>query len=60
MNGSVKEQALRAIEQLPPDASLEVVMERLYFLHKVEQGLQQIDAGKTVSHEEAKRRLGRA
>lgn len=57
---SVKQDALRAIEQLPPDASLEEVMERLYFMHKVARGLRQIDAGQVVSHHEAKRRLKRA
>ena len=56
---SVKQDALRAIEQLPSDASLEEVMERLYFMHKVERGLRQIAAGQVVSHEEAKRRLKR-
>ncbi len=59
MNGSAKEQAIRAIEQLPSDVGLDAVMERLYFLHKVERGLKQIEAGQTISHEEAKRRLGR-
>lgn len=34
-------------------------MERLYFLSKVERGVEQADAGQVVSHEEAKRRLGR-
>lgn len=56
---SVKQQALQAIEELPADAGLDEVMERLYFLHKVERGLKQIDAGQVVSHEEAKRRLKR-
>ncbi len=32
-------------------------MERLYFLAKVEKGLDEAKAGKTVSHEEAKRRI---
>lgn len=56
MATSVKERAIETIEQLPQDASLEEVMERLYFLLKVERGLQQIEAGQVVSHEEAKRR----
>ena len=42
----------------PADASVEEAMERLYFLSKVERGLQQADAGKTLSHEEVRRRLG--
>jgi predicted transcriptional regulator len=36
-----------------------VVMERLYFMHKVERGLRQIEAGQVVSHAEATRRLRR-
>lgn len=60
MGISVKEQAIRAIEELPPEAGLDQVMERLYFLHKVDRGLQQIEAGQTVTHEEAKQRLKRA
>ena len=42
----------------PADASVEEAMERLYFLSKVERGLQQADADKTLSHEEVRRRLG--
>jgi predicted transcriptional regulator len=32
-------------------------MEQLYFLAKVERGLDQIGSGETATHEEAKRRL---
>lgn len=59
MRASVKQKALSAIEQLPHDAGFEEIMERLYFLTKVEQGLEQIERGEVVSHAEAKRRLGR-
>jgi predicted transcriptional regulator len=52
-----KERALQAIRDLPDDASVEDVMERLYFLSKVEEGIRQADAGQTMSHEEVKRRL---
>jgi predicted transcriptional regulator len=34
-------------------------LEQLHFMSRVERGLRQIDAGEFVSHEEAKRRLGR-
>lgn len=34
-------------------------LEHLYFMSRVERGLRQIDAGRFVSHEEAKRRFGR-
>jgi predicted transcriptional regulator len=52
-----KERAIEAIRGLPEDATVEDVMERLYFLAKVEEGMRQADAGQTMSHEEAKRRL---
>ena len=53
----VKDRLLDAVRQLPDDATVEDAMERLYFLAKVEQGLQQADAGETISHEEALRRI---
>ena len=59
MAATAKQRAIEAIERLPENASLEEVMERLYFLSRVERGLQQADSGHVVSHEEAKRRLGR-
>jgi predicted transcriptional regulator len=52
-----RERALEAIRDMPEDATVEDVMERLYFLAKVEEGMRQADAGQTMSHEEAKRRI---
>jgi predicted transcriptional regulator len=52
-----RDRAMEAIRQMPEDATVEDVMERLYFLAKVEEGTRQADAGQTVSHEEAKRRI---
>lgn len=52
-----KDRALEAIRDMPEDATVEEMMERLYFLAKIEEGLRQADAGHTVSHEEAKRRV---
>jgi len=54
---SAKQRALEAVRALPDDATLEDVMERLYFLAKVERGLEQADAGETIPHEEVKKRL---
>jgi predicted transcriptional regulator len=59
MSATSRERAIELIQQLPPEASVEEMMEKLYFLSKVERGLRQIDAGQVVSHEEAKRRFGR-
>ena len=54
---SVKQRVLEAVQTLPADATIEDVMERLYFLAKVQRGLEQADAGETLTHEKAKERL---
>ena len=52
-----KKKILRAVEQLPDDATIEDAIERLYFLAKIEKGIREADSGLTVSHDEAKKRL---
>ena len=52
-----RKRVLEAVQDLPDDATIEDVMERLYFLAKVDEGLRQAEAGETVSHEEAGRRI---
>lgn len=49
---------MRALEDLPPDVTFEEAIERLVFLAKIDAGIAEIDAGKGVPHDEAKRRLG--
>jgi len=49
----VKPEIVRAIQELPDDATVEDAMERLYFLAKIERGLEQSE-GETISHEEIK------
>lgn len=48
-----KTEIVRAIQELPDDASVEDAMERLYFLAKIERGLEQSD-GETILHDEIK------
>jgi predicted transcriptional regulator len=55
-NTTIKHRILKAIEELPPDTTFEDVMERLYFLYKIDKGLKQVEAGETMSHEEAMER----
>jgi hypothetical protein len=45
---TTKAKILRAVEELPEDATIEDAIERLVFLHKVEVGLKQAEEGKTV------------
>ncbi|OGN82713.1 MAG: hypothetical protein A2082_05860 [Chloroflexi bacterium GWC2_70_10] len=54
---TIKQQVIDALDQLPTDATFDDVMERVYFLSKIQRGLDQLDRGETVSHEEVKRRL---
>jgi predicted transcriptional regulator len=52
-----RERVLDAVRGLPDDATVEDAMERLYFLAKIEEGLRQAEAGETVSHDEARKRI---
>jgi predicted transcriptional regulator len=53
---SAAKQLLReAVEHVPDDASVEDVMERLYFLAKVARGIEAADRGDVVTHEEVER-----
>lgn len=53
---TIKEKVLQAVENLPDDAAIEEAMERLLFMAKIERGLEQADAGQTISHDEVKQR----
>jgi len=53
---SARDLLKEAVDQLPPDASIEDARERLYFLSKIERGIDDANAGKTLSHEEVGRR----
>lgn len=46
-----KERVIKAVRELPDDATVEDAMERLYFLAKIEEGERQADAGHTMNHE---------
>ena len=56
-SGDIKKQVLETLEHLPSDATVEDAIERLYFLAKIQEGLRQAAAGKTVPHDEAKKQL---
>jgi predicted transcriptional regulator len=56
---SAKQAALKVIESMPEDASLEEVMYELYFRKRVDRGLRELEEGKTISHAEIKRSLAK-
>ena len=56
---TTKQTALRMIQHLPHDASLEEIMYELYFRQRVDRGLRELARGKTVSHEDVRRSLAK-
>lgn len=56
---AVKEEVTALLEKLPEDCTLEDVQYHLYVLEKIKRGQADIDAGRTVTHEEAKQRLSK-
>ena len=55
---SAKSLLQKAVDDLPANATVEEAMERLLFLTKIEQGIAEADAGRTISHEDVRKRLG--
>ena len=53
----LKQKMLETVEHLPESATVEDAIERLYFLAKVERGLEQSAAGETIAHEDVKKRF---
>jgi predicted transcriptional regulator len=54
---SVKEAARQIIENLPDQATWDDLMYELYVKQKIEEGLSDIEGGRTVPHEQVKREL---
>lgn len=52
-----KQRALEAVQALPDDASVEDAIERLCFLAKVQKGIDELDQGRGVPHDAAKRQI---
>ena len=55
---TTRDRIREALEKLPPDATYDDAIERLIFLAKIEAGLAQLDAGKSIPHDDIKRRFG--
>ncbi len=52
MDSALRRKVLDAVEQLPPNATLHDIIERLVFVAKVERGLAEADAGTLIPHEQ--------
>jgi len=49
-----KQKVLDAVNELPQEFDLEVLIERLILIEKVEKGLVQLDKGQAKDHDEVK------
>jgi len=54
---SAKDAARNIIDRLPDQATWEDIMYELYVKQKIEAGLKAVEEGRTIPHEEMKRRL---
>ena len=52
-----KELVLDAINERPDDASLDQIADRVEFLAAIQKGLDQLDRGEGIPHEDIKRQL---
>lgn len=54
---TLKQKVLDSIEKLPQNASLDDIIERIYFIHKIEVGLKQSRQDDVLEHEEVLRKM---
>ena len=52
-----KEAVLKTIRELPDDCSIDEIADRVEFLAAVRKGLDQLDRGEGISHDEIKKQL---
>ncbi|MBU9719911.1 MULTISPECIES: hypothetical protein [Bacillaceae] len=56
---STKEEVIKFIKDLPENVTLEDIIKELYVRKKIEKGIQELNNGKVVSHNEVKEKLGK-
>lgn len=54
---SAKQEAIETIQKLPDNIDLDEIVYRLYVINKIQQGMQDVEAGHTISHEELTREI---
>jgi predicted transcriptional regulator len=54
-----KEKIHQAVDELPNEFSVEDLLEKIIFLHKIERGYEQSEKGEVVSTEEARKKLSK-
>jgi len=54
LNAMKREKVLEALKELPKEFDLDVLLEKLVFVEKVNEGLSQIKKGNTITHDKVK------
>jgi predicted transcriptional regulator len=54
---TAKQKVLQVVQEQPEDSSYDEILRELAFNRMVERGLADVEAGRTISHEEMKKRI---
>ena len=54
---TIKNNVIKMIKKMDKDVSVEDIMAELYFRQKVDEGLKQLDEGKSLAHEDVEKRM---
>ena len=54
-----KDEVIEMVSKMPQDATVDDIMEALYFRKKIDKGLKQLDEGHYITHEEATKRFSK-
>jgi hypothetical protein len=54
LNAMKREKVIETLKELPKEFELDVLLEKLVFVEKVNEGLSQIKKGKTLTHDKVK------
>lgn len=57
--GTAKAQVQEILETLPEDVSLEDIQYHIYVRQKIQQGIDDVDAGRVIGHDEVRQRLAK-
>jgi len=56
---AAKQEVMRILEGLPEDASFDDIQYHIYVRQKIDHGLEDVEAGRTLSEEEFDRRMAK-
>jgi len=57
--GKEKAEALELIQKLPDEITTDDILEELFFKRMIDRGLQDVDEGRVISHQELKERIAK-